>query len=92
MKEVEIEAIAKYGAVNQTMVAIEEMSELTKELIKCIRGQKNRNHLVEEMADVYIMLDQIQIIYGIEFNEIIKVMEEKVKRLKRRMDQERESV
>lgn len=88
MKEIEIEAIEKYGAVNQTMVAIEEMAELMQALVKCLRGQKNRNNLVEEIADVHIMLDQIMIIYGIELNEVIRVMEEKTQRLKERMENE----
>ena len=34
------------------MVAIEEMSELTKELCKNGRGQENTNHIAEEIADV----------------------------------------
>lgn len=88
MKEIEIKAIETYGAMNQTMVAIEEMAELMQALVKCLRGKKDRNNLVEEIADVQIMLDQVMMIHGIELNEVIRVMEEKTKRLKERMENE----
>jgi phosphoribosyl-ATP pyrophosphohydrolase len=88
MKEIEIKAIEKYGAMNQTMVAIEEMAELMQALVKCLRGKKDRNNLVEEIADVQIMLDQVMMIHGIELNEVIRVMEEKTQRLKERMENE----
>lgn len=88
MKEIEIKAIETYGAMNQTMVAIEEMAELMQALVKCLRGKKDRNNLVEEIADVQIMLDQVMMIHGIELNEVIRVMEEKTQRLKERMENE----
>ncbi len=50
-------AINKYGEGNQIVVAIEEMSELQKELCKTLRGEDNYPHVVEELADVYIILN-----------------------------------
>lgn len=44
-------------------VAIEEMSELTKELIKHRRGQKNIPHIAEEIAHVEIMMEQLKMIF-----------------------------
>lgn len=64
-----VEKIADtYGFDPQTDVAIEEMAELTKELLKFRRAmktpeamdyQRNIDNIVEEMADVQIMLLQL---------------------------------
>ena len=51
------------GAGAEVDVAIEEMSELTKELIKHRRGQRNILAIAEEIADVEIMLEQLKIIF-----------------------------
>ncbi len=57
-------AIKKWGYRPQVIVAIEELSELQKELTKWLRGKGNRDGLMEEMADVSIMLNQLQLIFG----------------------------
>lgn len=82
-------AINTYGAKNQIIVAIEEMSELTKELCKNIRGERNIKHITEELADVHIMLQQVRRIYGIEAEAVEEVIEYKLKRLERRMKDDR---
>ena len=57
-------AIDTYGAEMQKMVAIEEMAELTKELVKSIRySDYNSAEIAEEIADVEIMLEQLKMIY-----------------------------
>ncbi len=77
-------AVEKYGAAAQTDVAIEEMAELTKALLKWRRAAtidgelprdcalacltEKRDAVLEEMADVQIMLNQMALIYG-DFNE-----------------------
>lgn len=60
---VEKEAVKEYGIHSQVVVAIEELSELQKELTKFLRCEENKNHIAEEMADVHIMLDQLHIIF-----------------------------
>lgn len=60
-------AIEKYGPEAQTDMAIEEMSELIKALLKLRRypdSEQAKKDILEEMADVSIMLDQMKIIYG----------------------------
>ena len=54
------EAVRTFGKQHQEDIAIEEMAELTKELIKNRRyGENfNRANIHEEIADVYIMLCQ----------------------------------
>lgn len=51
------------GVSTEVDVAIEEMSELTKELVKHRRGQRNILHIAEEIADVEIMLEQLKMIF-----------------------------
>ncbi len=60
---IEHDAVKTYGKESQLIVAIEELSELTKELTKSLRGENNVDHISEEMADVHIMLDQLHIIF-----------------------------
>lgn len=76
------EAISAFGASNQMIVCIEELSELQKELTKTLRGKINREHLIEEMADVEIMLEQLKIIFNINELELNEAKYNKIKRLK----------
>ena len=55
--------IQKFGVKNQIIVAIEELSELQKELCKYLRDKTNIRNISEEMADVEIMLEQLKIIF-----------------------------
>ena len=52
-------AIDHYGVESQVVVAIEELSELQKELCKMLRGKQDTEHIAEEIADVQIMLAQL---------------------------------
>ena len=77
-------ALQHYGANSQRIVAIEEMSELTKELCKVSRGEENAAHIAEEIADVRIMLDQMEILF--DCRKQVELMEsEKLERLLKRM-------
>lgn len=55
--------IEKFGAKNQIIVAIEELSELQKELCKYLRDKTNIRNISEEIADVEIMLEQLKLIF-----------------------------
>lgn len=66
-KEIMDKAIQKWGAKAQILVLLEEMSELQKELLKNINREKdNIEAVVDETADVEIMLEQMKYIYHIE--------------------------
>ena len=54
------DAIQHYGPEAQQIKAVEEMSELTKELCKRLAGADNVLQIAEEIADVRIMLDQLE--------------------------------
>lgn len=71
----------KYG-VKQLYVAIEELSELQKELCKAMRAEKfnNKNEIIEEIADVSIMLEQLISYFNIDTSEIKKIKGEKIMR------------
>lgn len=44
----------------------EEMAELQKELCKHARGKENRAQIAEEIADVQIMLEQMELLHDCE--------------------------
>ena len=83
------EAIEKYGFNNQLTVAIEEMSELTKEICKIKRGIGGMDNLIEEYADVLIMMEQISMMfYLMDGIELQRQIDFKIERLKKRMEKE----
>lgn len=79
-------AIETYGAEAQLNVAIEELSELIKEICKHKRYMDNTKAILEEMADCYIMLEQMQMIFGLSGTDISDMMSKKVDRLKYILD------
>lgn len=90
----ELEAIIDhYGIANQLDKSIEELSELIKAIVKLrIAVSKKENTkdgimdaVAEEMADVKIMLAQLEIIFG-NVAEVESFMDYKIKRQLRRMD------
>lgn len=68
MKESLSKIISHYGKQHQTYKAIEEMAELTQALLKHMDSlsEKTRNNVIEEIADVSVMLAQLEIIYDCE--------------------------
>lgn len=81
--------INKYGKEAQVLQTVEEMSELTKELIKNInRGKDNESEITLEIADVLIMIMQLVEIYNIDGDKILGAMEYKLLRQDERMENE----
>lgn len=82
-------AIRTFGKESQKVVAIEELAELQKELTKDLRGKPNLQKIAEEMADVEIMLEQLELIYGVGLIQQKQVFKEnKLKRLAERINLE----
>ena len=81
-------AIDRYGHKHQMIVAIEEMSELTKELTKTLRGEQRREAVIEELADVLICLLQVAQMFNISNKELNHMIAAKAERLDRRMKEE----
>lgn len=60
------QAVNTFGTPAQIIIAMEECSELIKELSKVLRGKCNVDNVSEEIADVQIMLEQLKIIFNNE--------------------------
>ena len=72
------EALETWGGTVQMLVAVGEMSELQKEILKNINRKKdNRAQIIEETADVLIMLEQLQLYYDIR-EEVKDYMDKKL--------------
>ena len=85
MRKTLIKAIDTWGVDMQLNIAVEEFAELTKEICKYKRGADNVSNIVEEMADCYIMLEQMKVIFGLGSVVISDAMYKKVERLKSRL-------
>lgn len=88
------QALDEWGYAPQVRMAIEECAELIKALAKI---QRNTNYLtiddvLEEMADVEIMLEQLKIIFDYEVSGLLsiskfqRIKENKLKRLEKLID------
>ena len=71
-----------YGARAQSMQTCEECAELIQAVSKLTRGETSARilSLIEEIADVRIMISQLMYLYGIPESEITSQIEEKLKR------------
>lgn len=81
--------ISYYGHEPQKMMLLEEMAELQKEICKDMRGMPNPEAIIAEVADVLIMLEQIQMMYRISETKLHTVTNEKLHRQLRRIEDEK---
>ena len=92
------ETMNRYGIERQSLVAMEELSELQKAISKLVRNPEEktkplefkglRNNLIEEMADVVICMDQLKEYYKIKASEIQSIINSKQARQRRRLEEE----
>lgn len=81
-------ALKTFGHFAQEDIAIEEMAELTKAIVKLRRAasdtarEEAQAAVREELADVSIMLSQLELIYG----DVSDIEEAKLIRLQKRLD------
>lgn len=80
-------AIGRWGEQLQIDMAIEEMAELITELARNRRGRGRRAHVEEEIADVRIMLEQLELIYDCAA-EVREWRRRKLERLENRLTAE----
>lgn len=77
--------IEKNGITRQSIVAMEECSELQKAISKALRYEQGdefvadnqRENLIEEMADVLICIEQLQVMYCVSDEELYSKKQEK---------------
>lgn len=80
------ESIRKYGKEIQSIVCMEECSELIQAVSKCLRGKPDvTDNLAEEMADVTICLHMLQEMYGITDAQLEEWIARKTARQSKRM-------
>lgn len=77
-------ALRTFGGMKQIMKTVEELSELQKELCKYYSSEEDRNHIAEEIADVRIMLEQMELLFSCEA-QVQTAMERKLDRLAERL-------
>ena len=79
-------ALKTWGKEPQMLQVIEEMSELTKEILKNINRHKdNISELIEETADVEIMLEQLKYCYNIH-QQVADYKAQKLQKIEKRLD------
>ena len=82
-----------YGNKNQILVAMEELCELSAALAKFPRYEdeqdainKTRGSVLDEVADVFIVLNHVTQIFGLTNEDIESRMDKKLERLSRWLD------
>ena len=80
-------AVEHYGVEAQMIKAMEELGELTQAVARVLlwgNGEDELENLREEMADVSIMLSQLELIFG----DVTEVEEYKLLRLVQRVKED----
>ncbi len=74
-------AIQKWGIENQILKSVEELNELSSELIKYLNDKafRNRKKVIAEIADAYVVLRQLEIMFGED--DCKKQVEKKLEKL-----------
>ena len=100
MDEKLLKIINHYGVSPQLKYFQSEVFELneaiiTHELKKSVEYEiplteiiGTKEHIAEEIADVTVMLLQFKEYYGIDGNDVLKIMNEKIDRQLKRMEEE----
>lgn len=85
-------ALLVFGSTAQRLKACEECGELIRAISRCDltisdeeKVKRSKDNLVEEIADVEVMIHQMLLLYGIDAWDIEKVKVEKLSRLKDRL-------
>ena len=101
MEEKLLKIINHYGVYNQQRQLNEEVFELQEaitihELKQSVEYEiplteivGTKEHIIEEIADVQVMLDQFQFYYGIKDEEIWEMMKFKINRQLKRIEEEK---
>lgn len=74
--------------LNEAIFQYEEQKRVCEQFCDELHCDKEKEHIAEEIADVQMMLEQFQHYYGISNSEIYKIMEYKVDRQLKRIENE----
>lgn len=76
----------RYGARPQMLKCCEELSELESAILKHLnKGGNNADEILDEMADVYIMLEQMKSVFPFGENVLNERIDYKLDRQHERM-------
>ena len=79
-------ALVTWGESAQEVHAVEELSELITALARTHRGRASDADVIDELADVLVVANQLALIYGRE--DVEDRLEYKLQRLGVRLDEE----
>lgn len=82
-REIYMMALRHFGRNSQTVKAMEECGELIQALAKSLNGDERKENIIEEIADVQIMIHQMTLLYSEV--EVARMVTEKTHRLFDRM-------
>lgn len=100
MEEDLLKIINYYGPLKQLKYIHSEYFELDEAILDCEYNDEYfkakecgyKDHIQEELADVMVMLKQLQYYYGIKNEDIEKVMQQKINRQLERIKNEQEQL
>jgi glutamate/tyrosine decarboxylase-like PLP-dependent enzyme len=84
-EKIYVKALKRFGYRKQINKSIEELSELIKELALLQNGASNREEIIDEIADVEIMLEQLVFMFNLKHDVTLRKRYKK-ERLLQRMD------
>lgn len=79
-KKILQKVIIENGIVKQSLIYLEELDELGQRISKAARGKLNKANLTEEIADVYNVITQLKMFYGINDEDIQTRLNYKINR------------
>ena len=79
-KEYVADIVDYHGIETSKIIAIEELSELQKEITKDLRGKFRKEFFMEELADVYIVMESLMQMYDVRTEEFHEYLCDKMQR------------
>ena len=74
--------IEHFGKLHQIIKLGEEVGELNKAILNLENGfTRTNNEITGELADVYVLLKQIELMYDVDENEVQSIIDMKVDRV-----------
>ena len=85
-----LKIVEHFGDNHQRFKAAEELSELQTLILQDANknGKVPKSRIIEEIADVYVMLSQLKTIYCIDSRDIEPIIDAKVERTLRQIEGE----
>lgn len=80
MKEDLLKIIEHYGVSNQLKKLSEEVFEMQEAILLDLGDTKSYDHIVEELADVYVLLAQFEEYFEINQDKLIAMQSYKIRR------------